>query len=1052
MTQAVPRRSVGDGGGRFLRAGVAGMAGAVLAAATLEGRSPGAGYDALMVGWAGFALVYAAAAWAWSARAPRDRERVAGFADLWVRVAAVPVMLLVVKAAGLLGGDHVLWAAASMGLLGLAGAAVAAMTRRESRAFAAGLAVNAAASLAVAHVHADQPPADWWVRLVQANLLSSAGVAVVWLAARGRFVGDARGGPLLNLQIAAGLVGNALMFAVPTAWLILDPSRPHADLGRAGDAWGWAALLGSVAAAGLYLRHSAASAVNLLVPLALTVAAAAACSAAAFDTGDWLALHVLIAGWAAVAVGVTVARDLADRRRVLPATGASDPLDAPPPDLSVPLAGWLWVVALAVAALGVRSAWDDPARPVWSAGAALLAAAALGRLGQVTGGSAAVYASGLLLMWAAVAVRLGFGPAADIDLVHAAMIGAGAASLIWLAVDKLLPATADPDRPPVGETPLDATPFWVAVPWYGSQALLVTGAGGLSHALGGPGFSASGPLMWPAWIALTLAIAVLMWVREARFAPGALHAAGVGGILLALQGNGLTPREIGFAAAPALASWCLAVGAAWRTGLHRVLRMAAAIDDPDTTATPRRLPMLLVPMALTAAVLSVWIAVSSEPVLSRLAGPASAAMLAVAVALGTGAGRAAVALWLGVLAAVELGWATTDPAHPAVWAVGTVRLLAVLSLLSPLYGLVLARVLPEPWAPPAARAGPVLGFAALAAVPLLLAQEALALPATVGADSAIMAAAAMLGLAAAGVFYAVTPAGDPFGLTGRARTAYVYAAELLLALMFVHLRLSLPELFAAGLMATFWPFVIIGVAFAGAGAAEFFRRRGLDVLAEPLERTGVFLPVLPLLGFWLLPPERHSAAGMMAGVLYAALALRHRSLGFLLMAAAAGNAGLWSLWHANGVEFLSRPQVWLIPPALAVLLAEHLHRAELGPRRAAALRYLALCAVYLSSTAEMFLHVAAQGPQLALVLAGLSVAGVMAGILLRVTAFLFTGTAFLLLVVLSMIRYAASDLQQTWVWYAAGIALGALIIATFAVFEKRRNDVMRLLEDMRTWT
>jgi hypothetical protein len=73
------------------------------------------------------------------------------------------------------------------------------------------------------------------------------------------------------------------------------------------------------------------------------------------------------------------------------------------------------------------------------------------------------------------------------------------------------------------------------------------------------------------------------------------------------------------------------------------------------------------------------------------------------------------------------------------------------------------------------------------------------------------------------------------------------------------------------------------------------------------------------------------------------------------------------------------------------------------------------------------------------------------GVLLRVRAFLFLGVAFLALDVFTMIWHAAVDREQTWVWWASGIVLGAAILTLFAVFEKRRNDVLRVLEDVRRW-
>jgi len=43
------------------------------------------------------------------------------------------------------------------------------------------------------------------------------------------------------------------------------------------------------------------------------------------------------------------------------------------------------------------------------------------------------------------------------------------------------------------------------------------------------------------------------------------------------------------------------------------------------------------------------------------------------------------------------------------------------------------------------------------------------------------------------------------------------------------------------------------------------------------------------------------------------------------------------------------------------------------------------------------------------------------------------------------------DLAQTWLWWASGIALGAAILALFALFEKRREDVLRVVEEVKNW-
>jgi hypothetical protein len=264
------------------------------------------------------------------------------------------------------------------------------------------------------------------------------------------------------------------------------------------------------------------------------------------------------------------------------------------------------------------------------------------------------------------------------------------------------------------------------------------------------------------------------------------------------------------------------------------------------------------------------------------------------------------------------------------------------------------------------------------------------------------------------------------------------------------------------------------------GLCEFFERRRLPVLAEPLQRTGVFLPLLPLLSVWLRAPaaglggwaevnapglrpvlrhladrplslDRYALVWFLAGGLYTLLALSRRSFRFALLAALAANFGLWSLWAHHGIGFLAHPQVWLIPPALIVLAAEHLNRDRLRPELSAALRYLGISMVYVASTADLFIAGLGNSALLPVVLAALALAGVLAGILLRVRAFLFLGVGFLFLDVFTMIWYAAVDRYQTWVWWVSGIVLGAAILALFAVFEKRRQDVLRVIEEIRRW-
>jgi hypothetical protein len=186
------------------------------------------------------------------------------------------------------------------------------------------------------------------------------------------------------------------------------------------------------------------------------------------------------------------------------------------------------------------------------------------------------------------------------------------------------------------------------------------------------------------------------------------------------------------------------------------------------------------------------------------------------------------------------------------------------------------------------------------------------------------------------------------------------------------------------------------------------------------------------------------------GVLYAALSVLRQSFLYGVLAAVAANGSLWYLLsRQEGLSFTEHPQLWLIPPALCALAAGYINRNRLTQEQSTALRYASAIVIYVSSTADVFIHGIAEAPWLPAVLAGLSILGVFAGILLRVRAFLYLGTAFLIVALMTVIWHAAE--QWTWIWWVSGIVTGALIIAILGLFEKRRDDVLRVVEELKHW-
>src|SRR5262249_17715478 len=172
--------------------------------------------------------------------------------------------------------------------------------------------------------------------------------------------------------------------------------------------------------------------------------------------------------------------------------------------------------------------------------------------------------------------------------------------------------------------------------------------------------------------------------------------------------------------------------------------------------------------------------------------------------------------------------------------------------------------------------------------------------------------AALVSLFCASIAFALSPGRDPFNLSERGRMNYVYGAEAFTVVTLLHARLTLPWLFS-GFFLTWWPLIVMLLAFTGVWLGELFRRRGKVVFGVPLERTGILVPLLPVIGFSVVNSAvSYPGLLFLVGLFYGMLSVMRRSFTFGILAVFAGNGGLWKL--LNGVEgygFYQHPQLWL---------------------------------------------------------------------------------------------------------------------------------------------
>ncbi len=1079
--------------GRRLRPAAAGMIGMALLgllACTVHGMSPQWGIRTLMLGWASYALFVAAASW-WVASvralpgAEGPPQALLRAAAVWVGAAGGLAVLLGLKAALLHGQlEDRLWAAAAIAVASVAGATMAYWRRAEGWAFAAALGVNLAASLVVWYFQRELAFAAWWVLLVQANVVATSAVALVWLAARRRLYQlrelTVRSSPLLGTQTSLAVTGVTVLLALPVVRLVAVPQGLPSWAERMVDPGGWIALAAVTAAAvGYLVQIDRGRLFHALGGLGAALPVMIACMtvhpAWPWDVAEWTSYRVLMVAAAAATLALLGAGLVARRLR-----GPAG-LDEMAPEGGVIRT---WVACLGAAAVLLALAWCpfDPGGTWWRVGTVLAVSLAAGILALATRAAEYVFVSGLLANVAATiwwAVLEGPNGWALVEVNTAAL---AAASAGWTLVRKL-------HRQGVPCTEINGQPVIFAhLAALGSLAALVSLAGAIVvQALGGHLAPSPDPLRTAATIAVAAAMLALVWDRAAPFPLGGLYLVGLAALGMSWNARAFAPREIVWVAATELTGFALAASVAgWLLPRGRRLWSALRIEHESGRFEAEWFGPLQ--GAIAAAGAAVCVAVSldfgfdgtmQQQALLGLVGrsaaiPGALMLLGVAVVMAALTPRAARRAWhyagfaAGLLLQCSVGWALIEPTARASWLHRSVTLMVAAAMMTLLASVGLARIMPgaRRWIASARRVAPVMGTTALAALVAVLVQEAAwfrsAGEVPISAWGIAVVAAALLGLVAACIAFAVVPGLDRLGLTERGRTAYVYAAEGLVLLLGVHFGLCVPGWFTPELLQRYGLLLVMGVAFAGAAMAEWFHRRMIPVLSEPLEWTAFVLPVVPAIGFWLLPEGlatlgiagRTPAVWMLIAAFYATSAWMQRPAGVALpsgLAVAAFNVGLWIVWNRLGIGLFDHPQLWLIPVGLCVLVAEYLNHDRLSAAQSGAIRYLALSLIYVASTADMFLAGIGNSVVLPLVLLGLSVGGVLLGMLLRLRSFLVLGVTFLLVLLGTMIEYVAIDREQFWVVYACGAITGAAIIVLFAVFEKRRNDVMRAVEQFRQW-
>lgn len=512
--------------------------------------------------------------------------------------------------------------------------------------------------------------------------------------------------------------------------------------------------------------------------------------------------------------------------------------------------------------------------------------------------------------------------------------------------------------------------------------------------------------------------------------------------------------------------------------------------------------------------LSWWVVLSHDSLGERLCGPAACLLATASICLlapvwrhvyaiddaeGSGAGLAhrQFPIYLGQTFAIVTmlcaGWAILRPDLPAIWLQRIAASLVVAIGATAIYHWVVPRWIGETdWTAPSRRFSAIGGILSVVLLLLLLGHELIAFnPAEdvrttpLILELKILVTISIVVLTGLTFWSALAKGPDIYGIEGDQRSFYVYGTELLLVALFAHVRLSVPVV--PKMLGQYWFLVVMVLAFVASLCGEWLASRRQLVLSRPLQRSALVLAFVPVIAFQLarvrevFEPLQQVAPGvapflgylerlgqqhlfdisllpmeslcwLLLAIFFAWQAQRRQSANLGIFAALALNFGVWVLLgHQDATTFIQRPQLWLIPLGLIILVAEFVNRGRLGFWPSLTVRYVGLSCIYLSSMLEMFMAGLGTSVIFPIALALLAIAGIMLGILFRVRAFLLAGFIALFVDVFAQIWYAAVGQGRTWIWWVCGIILGVMILALFAIFEKRRNEMLRVLDDMKRW-
>ncbi len=238
-------------------------------------------------------------------------------------------------------------------------------------------------------------------------------------------------------------------------------------------------------------------------------------------------------------------------------------------------------------------------------------------------------------------------------------------------------------------------------------------------------------------------------------------------------------------------------------------------------------------------------------------------------------------------------------------------------------------------------------------------------------------------------------------------------------------------------------FFVIGYSFLLYGVNILISRSPesrASVLIRPTYYLALLLPISLSL---TIPFDQRAPAAfalLAAAAFYLVVAQQSQYRWALYVAAGLANIAIY-LWVPTARELTGLNQLYVIPAAITVLIFAQLHRHELNHQVLTSIRLVASGAILAVSTFEVFFAEESGLLQFVAILF-LSLAGITAGIALRIKAFIYVGLAFLVINVVGQLglqfHYESGIIKAIIL-----IGVGLLILAAMIFFNIHRERILR---------